>query len=63
MARTRTGPHTLAAVLGTAAMTPPASGVFKGQPWQELLVGFGFVSVGVAMLLSSGLLLWGFRSQ
>lgn len=52
---------TLAAFLGTAAMTPLASGVFKGQPWQELLVSFGFVSVALAMLLSSALLLWSFR--
>jgi len=52
---------TFAAVLGTAAMTPLAAGTFKGQPWQELLVAFGFVSVALAMLLSSGLLLWGFR--
>lgn len=52
---------TFAAVFGTAAMTPLASGVFKGQPWQELLAGAGFVSVALAMLVSSMLLLWGFR--
>ena len=52
---------TLAAIFGTAAMTPLASGIFKGQPWQELLVAFGFVSVALAMLVSSALLLWGFR--
>lgn len=50
-----------AAILGTAAMTPLAAGTFKGQAWQELVVTFGFVSVGLAMLVSSGLLLWGFR--
>jgi (hydroxyamino)benzene mutase len=53
---------TLAAMLGTASMTPLASGVLKGQPWQELLVSFGFVSVALAMLVSAGLLLWGFRA-
>ena len=53
----------LAATLGTASMTPLASGAFKGQPWQELLVGFGFVSVALAMLTSSALLLWGFRKS
>lgn len=54
---------TLAAVLGTAAMTPLTSGVFKGQPWQELLVAFGFASVALTMLVSSALLLWGFRKS
>lgn len=54
---------TFAALLGTAAMTPLAAGVFRGQPWQEGLVGFGFVSVALAMLISSALLLWGFGSS
>jgi (hydroxyamino)benzene mutase len=54
---------TFAAMLGTAAMTPLASGAFKGQPWQELLVAFGFVSVALAILVSSALLLWGFRKS
>lgn len=54
---------TIAAAFGTAAMTPLASGVHKGQPWQELLVTFGFGSVALAMLVSSLLLLWGLRSR
>lgn len=53
----------LAAVFGTAAMTPLASGAFKGQGWQEMLVAFGFVSVALAMLVSSGLLMWSFRKS
>ncbi len=52
---------TIAAMFGTAAMTPLASGIHKGQPWQELLVTFGFGAVALAMLISSALLLWGFR--
>jgi hydroxylaminobenzene mutase len=52
---------TFAAAFGTAAMTPLAAGAFKGQPWQELLVFFGLVSVALAILLSSALLLWSFR--
>ena len=52
---------TLAAVLGTAAMTPLASGIHKGEPWQELIVTVGFSAVAMAMLVSSALLLWGFR--
>lgn len=54
---------TIAAALGTAAMTPLASGAHKGQPWQELLVTVGFGSVALAMLLSSALLLWGLRNR
>src|SRR5258708_18987291 len=52
---------TFAAVFGTAAMTPLAAGAFKGQHWQELLVSFGLVSVALAILVSSVLLLWSFR--
>jgi hydroxylaminobenzene mutase len=50
-----------AALSGTAAMTPLASGVHEGQPWQEILVACGFVSVALAMLISSAVLLFGFR--
>lgn len=53
---------TIAAIFGTAAMTPLASGVHRGQSWQEALVAFGFVSVALAMLVSSVLLLLGFKS-
>ena len=52
---------TVAAIFGTAAMTPLASGVHRGQSWQEILVAFGFVSVALAMLTSSILLLNGFK--
>ena len=52
---------TIAALFGTAAMTPLASGSFRGQNWQELLVTVGFVSVALAMITMSGLLLVGFK--
>jgi (hydroxyamino)benzene mutase len=52
----------LAAALGTAAMTPMASAGFRAQPWQEALANFGFVAVGIAILVASGLLLLGFSS-
>src|SRR5260221_14497229 len=54
---------TFAALLGTAAMTPLAAGAFKGLPWQEMLVCVGFVSVALAMLVSSALILWSFRKD
>jgi len=51
----------VAAVLGTAAMTPIASTGYGGQRWQETLVTIGFVSIGVAVMVASVLLLLGFR--
>ncbi|WP_426611253.1 hypothetical protein [Bradyrhizobium sp. McL0616] len=54
---------TLAAVLGTAAMSPITAANQAAPAWQELLVTSGFVSVGVLMLASTGLVLWGFVSE
>ena len=48
----------LAAVLGTAALTPLTAGA-GGAPWQETLVTVGFMSVGLAMVLAAVLTLWG----
>jgi hydroxylaminobenzene mutase len=53
----------LAAVLGTAAMTPIASAGFGAPQWQEALVTFGFVFVGLAILAASAVLLVGFGSR
>ena len=53
----------LAATLGTAAMTPIASAGFGAQGWQEAVVTFGFVAVGISILVASGLLLFGFRGH
>ncbi|MCM2313559.1 MAG: hydrogenase [Thermoanaerobaculia bacterium] len=52
---------TAAAVFGTAAMTPLASGAHEGVAWQEGIVAVGFVSVALAMIVASVLLLFGFR--
>jgi len=51
----------LAASLGTAAMSPIAAAGRSAQPWQESLVTLGFVSVGIAMIAASILILWGLR--
>ena len=53
----------LAALLGTSAMTPIASAGFGAARWQESLVTFGFVLVGLAILAASGVLLVGFSSR
>jgi (hydroxyamino)benzene mutase len=52
---------TLAAIFGTAAMSPITAADHSAQPWQESFVTFGFMSVGIAMIASSILILWGLR--
>src|SRR5262245_19365836 len=38
---------TLAAVFGTAALSPITGAGHQGEPWQESLVTIGFMSVGI----------------
>lgn len=52
---------TLAAIFGTAALSPISAAGRSGQPWQESAVTFGFMSVGVVTLASTVLVLWGLR--
>jgi (hydroxyamino)benzene mutase len=54
---------TAAAVLGTAALSPVTSAGHAGAPWQETLVTLGCVTIGVAIISASVLLLWGLRSK
>lgn len=54
---------TLAAIFGTAAMTPIAAGEHVGQRWQEAVVTAGFISTGLAILVAAIILLVGFRRQ
>jgi hydroxylaminobenzene mutase len=53
----------LAAVFGTAALSPITGAGHSGQPWQESLVTIGFMSVGIAIVASSVLVLWGLRKR
>jgi (hydroxyamino)benzene mutase len=53
----------LAAVFGTAALSPITGTVHGGQPWQESLVTIGFMTVGIATVSSSLLVLWGLRAR
>jgi hydroxylaminobenzene mutase len=55
------GVTTLAAILGTAALSPITGAGHSGQPWQESVVTVGFMSVGIAIVASSILVLWGLR--
>jgi (hydroxyamino)benzene mutase len=50
---------TLAAVLGTAAMSPITGAGHSGPPWQEHLVTAGFVSVGITIVVACVLVLRG----
>src|SRR6266581_8002738 len=52
---------TLAAIFGTAALSPITSAGHSAQPWQERAVTLGFMSVGIVIVASSILVLWGLR--
>lgn len=52
----------LAAIFGTAAMSPITAAGRSGQPWQEGLVTFGFMTVGFAIVAASILVLSGLRT-
>ena len=54
---------TLAAVFGTAALSPISAAGHSGLPWQESLITFGFISVGLVILASSFLVLRGLRAR
>ena len=54
---------TLAAMLGTAALSPITGTGHHALPWQEALVTLGFMSVGLACVGSTGLILWGLRKS
>jgi (hydroxyamino)benzene mutase len=53
----------LAAVFGTAALSPITGAGHSGQPWQERFVMIGFMSVGIAIVASSALVVWGLRKK
>lgn len=52
---------TLAAIFGTAALSPITAAGRSAQPWQEGVITFGFMSVGIAIVASAVLVLWGLR--
>ena len=54
---------TLAAIFGTGALSPITAPGRNAQPWQEILVMTGFKSVGIVIVISSILVLWGLRAK
>lgn len=49
----------LGAAFGAGRLMPIAGGGVSAQPWQEFVVGFGLISLSVAMVVGCGLLTWG----
>jgi hydroxylaminobenzene mutase len=54
---------TLAAIFGTGALSPITAPGFRAQPWQENLVTAGLMSVGIVIVISVALILWGLRER
>jgi hydroxylaminobenzene mutase len=52
---------TLAAGFGAASLSPITGAGHSALPWQEMVVTFGFITVGIAMIAASVLILWGLR--
>jgi len=53
----------LAAIFGTAALSPITGAGHSAQAWQESFVTIGFMSVGIAIVASSVLVVWGLRKN
>lgn len=53
----------IAAAFGTAADSPITSAGHSGQPWQESFVAMGFLTVAIAIIATSVLVLWGLRGK
>ena len=54
---------TLAAVFGTAALSPITSAGLHGQPWQENVITVAFMTVAVAIVACAVLVLRGARHR
>ncbi len=52
---------TMAAIFGTATLSPITADGHSGLPWQETFVTLGFISVGLTIVTASLLILWGLR--
>jgi (hydroxyamino)benzene mutase len=53
----------LAAILGTVALSPITSAGHSGLPWQEILVTISLMSVGIVIIVSTVVVLWGLRKK
>jgi hydroxylaminobenzene mutase len=53
----------LAAIFGTAALSPITGSSHVARPWQETFVTVGFMSIGFTIVAGSVLVLWGLRKE
>ena len=53
---------TFGAAFGTAAANPIVAAGHHGRHWQESLAAAGFLSIAVAIIVASLLVLWGLRA-
>ena len=61
---TNWGTTFLAGIWGAGSeMMPIAGGDFYGVAWQEMVIKFGLLSLSIAMVIVSGILLWGLRGS
>jgi hypothetical protein len=54
---------TLAAIFGTGALSPITASGFRAQAWQESPVTAGLMSVGIVVVTSTLIFLWGLRGK
>jgi (hydroxyamino)benzene mutase len=54
---------TLAAIFGTGALSPITAAGLRAQGWQESLVTAGLMSVGIVVVASTLIFLWGLRGK
>jgi len=52
----------LAAILGTAALSPITAVGHNAEPWKETFITTGFVLIGITIIIAVILLMWGLRS-
>lgn len=53
----------LAAIFGTSKMTPISGAGHTGTEWQEMLVSAGLITVGLTMVFSLGVIVYGLRGK
>lgn len=53
----------LAAIFGTGTLSPITAPGLKALPWKESLVTAGLMSVGVVVIVSTLIFLWGLRGK
>ena len=53
----------LAAIFATAALSPITGPAHTAEPWKEAVVTAGLMSVGIVIVVSTIIILWGLRGR